>query len=83
MCVRACNSGEGVAGRGRETETDRQTNRQTYRDRERQAETESQRQRKDSNSKTLFYKYCSSIQFNSKNFNHPTRGNFVVVMAGS
>ena len=24
-----------------------------------------------------------SIQFSSKNFNHPTRGNFVVVMAGS
>ena len=29
--------------------------------------------------------YCSvtSVQFNSKNFNHPTRGNFVVAMAGS
>ena len=24
-----------------------------------------------------------SIQLNTKNFNHPTRGNFVVVMAGS
>ena len=27
--------------------------------------------------------FSGSIQFNSENLNHPTRGNFVVVMSGS